>query len=221
MAFQLNDQMGGGTVVEGNVAFSMVMETQDSGVMHQWGRHPYLTNLNRDHGYEWSLAPALNRITRNLFVGNGAKWTYGRAGRRFAIETDDASSYIRFDHNVFAYGSTDSWLGHDLSMDNNLLVRVDLSGTDNPAIDSPTCVWSLFNSSYWDALGGRNLSFVNTHASASQAISTRGGSIRRWASQSVWTHRSCTPTVIRSSSTRRHGRPQATASSRGMPAECV
>ena len=28
MAFQLNDQMGGGTVVEGNVAWSMVMETQ-------------------------------------------------------------------------------------------------------------------------------------------------------------------------------------------------
>lgn len=148
-------------MIEGNTAFSMVIETMDSGVMHQWGRHPYLTDLNRDQPGMWSLHPAVNRITKNLFIGNGFNFTYGRSGRRFAIETDDASSYIRFDHNVFAYGSTDSWLGHNLQMDHNVLVRVDLSGTDDPTVDSPTCVWSLFDSSYWDDKGGRNLSFVN------------------------------------------------------------
>lgn len=78
-----------------------------------------------------------------------------------AIETDDASSFLRFDRNLLAYGSTDSWLGHSITMDSNLLVRVDLSGTDNPTVDSPTCVWSLFNSSYWQPFGGGNLSFNN------------------------------------------------------------
>ena len=44
-------------------------------------------------------------------------------------------------------------------MDHNLLVRPDLSGTDGD--ESPTCLLMSFGAEYWDAMGGRNLTFVN------------------------------------------------------------
>ena len=44
-------------------------------------------------------------------------------------------------------------------MDHNLLVRPDLSGTDGD--ESPTCLLASFGAEYWNAMGGRNLTFVN------------------------------------------------------------
>ena len=87
-------------LLEGNVIFTMVLETEDTGCIHQWGRMPYLTDVNGQPGV-FSLQPAQTRFTRNLILGNGRNFSFGKLGQRFAVETDDASSYLRFDHNVW------------------------------------------------------------------------------------------------------------------------
>ena len=58
---------------------------------------------------------------------------------------------------VLGYGTFGNWLGHDNRVQANVIVRADLSGTDDFTIDSPACLWSYFqNPEYWVEHGANN-----------------------------------------------------------------
>jgi len=144
MGIMISDGFGGGTTIADNLVFSMVRETSDSAPMHSWDRMPYFTDLGVSGS--WGVVPKWSYMEGNFILNNGAGWFPSNSHGRFVWEPDDGSGWYHINSNVFAYGTTGSWVGHDMRIWNNLLVRVELSGTDDPTVDSPTCIWSGFTS---------------------------------------------------------------------------
>ena len=83
----LNDGLGGGTSIVGNVMFNTVRETSDHGPINTWDRIPYLV----DHGQGPTLTPMTNVIARNLLLNNYVSvWP---------IDHDDGSAYYEDSYN--------------------------------------------------------------------------------------------------------------------------
>ena len=71
-----------------------------------------------------------------------------------SLSQTDRSSWLSA---VLGYGTFGNWLGHDNRVQANVIVRADLSGTDDFTIDSPACLWSYFqNPEYWVTPGANN-----------------------------------------------------------------
>jgi len=82
----------------------------------------------------------------NLFVNNGEEWNPAYCLGRFSWEADDGSSYYHVDANVMVYGGSFSWLGHNLSYHQNLIIRPDFEADQDTS--SPTCIASMFVSTF-------------------------------------------------------------------------
>ena len=158
--FEINDGFGGGSVFERNVVFSCMQLTVDGGPVHSWNRMPY---LQEQVDGTFSIQPKQNLVRQNIIINNGLDWDPAACQARFCHEVDDGSAHWTYDSNVLAYGTFGNWLGSNNHVRNNLIVRADLSGTDDVSIDSPACLWSYFtNPRYWQEHGGNNTFRSNT-----------------------------------------------------------
>jgi len=105
-----NDGFGGGNLVEGNLVFNMVRETEDHGPFNSWDRQPYVTW----NGNEFSIIPMQNVITKNFIINAyNSVWT---------IDHDDGSAYYNDTKNFMIYGGCKNYLGHDKSCSHNVIV---------------------------------------------------------------------------------------------------
>ncbi|CAE7459201.1 hypothetical protein AK812_SmicGene39094 [Symbiodinium microadriaticum] len=111
-----NDGFGGGDVIDGNVIGNCVRESGDHGPYNSWDRVPYITTLRTGRP---SIIPKQRHITRNLWLG-----TYST---QEGVDTDDGSSYLLQDFNVFAYGMNglkNDFGGHDNHQINNMYLFI-------------------------------------------------------------------------------------------------
>ena len=107
-----NDGFGGGNLVEGNLVFNMVRETNDHGPFNSWDRQPYLTTVA--DGHTPSLTPAQNNITRNFMINNyNSIWP---------IDHDDGSCYYYDTYNYLVYGGFKTYLGHSVVVKYNIYI---------------------------------------------------------------------------------------------------
>ncbi|XP_047122603.1 uncharacterized protein LOC101236102 isoform X1 [Hydra vulgaris] len=106
----INDGFGGGNMIQNNLLFNFVRETDDHGPINTWDRVPYLT---RNDG-RLSMGVKLNHIYKNFLVNNyRSVWP---------IDHDDGSSYWFDSFNFLVYGGFKDYLGHDLHSQNNIYV---------------------------------------------------------------------------------------------------
>lgn len=111
-----NDGFGGGDIIADNVIGNCVRESGDHGPFNSWDRVPYITTLRTGQP---SIIPATRHYTRNIWLG-----TYSTQS---GIDTDDGSSYILVDFNVFAYGNRgqkSDFGGHSIQHSHNLYIFV-------------------------------------------------------------------------------------------------
>ena len=109
-----NDGLGGGNLVENNLAFNLVRETGDNGPFNSWDRQPYLTTV-RDGTP--SLVQAQSNITRNFLINNyHSTWP---------IDHDDGSCYYYDTYNFLVYGGYKNYLGHSKVVKYNYYIYPD------------------------------------------------------------------------------------------------
>lgn len=80
----MNDGFGGGDIIEGNVIFGMVRETNDHGPINTWDRGPYVTLRGSTPGVP-SVTPAWKTIQNNFLI-NGGNWV---------LDHDDGSRQVQ------------------------------------------------------------------------------------------------------------------------------
>ena len=215
-----NDGMGGGNLLEGNLVFNMVRETQDHGAFNSWDRQPFVVERDGRPTY----VPLVNEIRGNLMFND--------YNSQEAIDNDDGSSHYETHHNVFPlshngmkndFGGHDNWHHHNLyynGLDGSACVCAQKPGHED-RFYSNTCLMTN-NGSYADfepGVGGParpimhdNRVFTPTGEASEKegatcAASPRG---RRWATTSARRSPSCRATR-KSSGWRggaRHERPQ-------------
>mmetsp|Transcript_34796 Transcript_34796/g.91091 ORF Transcript_34796/g.91091 Transcript_34796/m.91091 type:complete len:314 (+) Transcript_34796:205-1146(+) len=106
-----NDGMGGGDLLEANIIFGMVRETQDHGAFNSWDRQPFLVERDGKQVFE----PLYREITKNLWINN--------YNPQEAVDNDDGSCWYETHHNVFPLsvgGLKNDFGGHDNHHHNNL-----------------------------------------------------------------------------------------------------
>ena len=109
--YNFNDGMGGGHLLDSNIIFNMVRETQDHGTFNSWDRQPFFVERDGQSTY----VPLYNEIQRNFFINN--------YNPQEAIDNDDGSSYYKTHDNVFPFSSSglkNDFGGHDNHHYNNL-----------------------------------------------------------------------------------------------------
>ena len=114
-SINLNDGFAGGDLIEGNLIFGMVRETNDHGPINTWDRGPYVTLRGATPGVP-GTTPAW-KIIQNNFLINGGNWP---------LDHDDGSRYILDRFNVLVYGGTKNYHGYNKRYYGNLMLRPDL-----------------------------------------------------------------------------------------------
>eukprot|EP00656_Telonema_subtile_P055484 TRINITY_DN8602_c0_g1_i3.p1 TRINITY_DN8602_c0_g1~~TRINITY_DN8602_c0_g1_i3.p1 ORF type:complete len:296 (-),score=85.39 TRINITY_DN8602_c0_g1_i3:241-1128(-) len=106
-----NDGMGGGNLLQHNLIFNMVRETQDHGAFNSWDRQPFLVERDGVKTY----TPLYNEFTRNFFIND--------YNPQEAVDNDDGSCYYTTHHNFFPFSSgglKSDFGGHDNHHYNNI-----------------------------------------------------------------------------------------------------
>ena len=129
-AINLNDGLGGGTVVEGNLLFGMVRETNDHGPLNSWDRVPFVTNMG-DPTDPSGVRPMTNHIRRNLIINSGSSGL-GTTGGVWNLDHDDGSAYYEDSFNVLVYAGTKNYLGDHKTFHDNLIVHPDAGLSSTP-----------------------------------------------------------------------------------------
>jgi hypothetical protein len=110
-----DDNFGGGNVLQNNIAFNMVRETQDCGPFNFFDRVPYITRLY--DGKTPSLMPAMSYIHNNFVMSNyHSLWP---------LDHDDGSCYWVDTNNFLVYGGYKNNLGHSKTTLNNTYIYPD------------------------------------------------------------------------------------------------
>ena len=99
----LNDGLCGGHVLDRNVLFDWVRETQDHGPINTWSRALYLTDGAPEQ-------PAWNRVAGNLIL-NGPSPNRDLGNLWPALDNDDGSAFFTATANVAVYGAFKNYLG--------------------------------------------------------------------------------------------------------------
>eukprot|EP01060_Flectonema_neradi_P036536 TRINITY_DN7048_c0_g1_i1.p1 TRINITY_DN7048_c0_g1~~TRINITY_DN7048_c0_g1_i1.p1 ORF type:complete len:816 (+),score=150.06 TRINITY_DN7048_c0_g1_i1:63-2450(+) len=110
----VNDGFCGNLVIENNVLFNWVRETQDHGPINTWDRACY-------HQPGGGIYPRWNRVVRNLIL-NGPSGNRDMGNLFPAVDNDDGSAYYWIADNVCAYGGFKNFLGNDKVWINNMLL---------------------------------------------------------------------------------------------------
>ena len=119
--FNFNDGMGGGNLLENNLIFNMVRETQDHGTFNSWNRQPFFvkswTNMTRvarrgggggevedvvgeeagEAGEDGTYVPLYNEIRGNFWMND--------YNPQEATDNDDNSAYYETHHNFFPFST--------------------------------------------------------------------------------------------------------------------
>jgi len=107
-----NDGMGGGNILDSNLIFNMVRETQDHGTFNSWDRQPF---LSLDDEGKPTYVSKTNEITRNFMIND--------INSQEAVDNDDGSAYYDTHHNFFPFssgGQKNDFEGHDNSHHHNI-----------------------------------------------------------------------------------------------------
>lgn len=181
-----NDGMGGGNLLDGNLVFNMVRETQDHGTFNSWDRQPFLVQRDGKQTY----IPLSNEITRNFMIND--------YNPQEAIDNDDGSAYYETHHNFFPFsdgGLKNDFGGHDNHHHHNLYYN---SGTcmgvcgQKPGHEdyfyNNTCVLHKNNPDYamfGAGVGGPALPVMYNNAvyTLDGKATENGKSIQTWQSQ--------------------------------------
>jgi hypothetical protein len=120
-AINLNDMLGGGEVIEGNLIFNTCRESGDHGPINTWDRQPFLTTLK--DGQTPSFDP-IPRVIQNNFI-------FANYGASQGVDNDDGSSWYHIHHNVFysAEGFKMDYGGHDSVFEDNLVMSYPYDGS--------------------------------------------------------------------------------------------
>jgi len=85
--------MGGGNLLEGNLVFNMVRETQDHGTFNSWDRQPFVV----ERGGQSTYVPLLNELRGNFLIND--------FNPQEAIDNDDGSCYYESHHNFLPFST--------------------------------------------------------------------------------------------------------------------
>ena len=119
-AISLNDNFGGGNMVDHNVIFNTCRETADHGPLNSWSRMGYVTKAT---GVA-SLAVRWTTIAHNLVVVGWSGGANAEANQRiFPLDYDDGSDHIHSVSNVLLYGGFKAcWRSNSQTYVDNLIV---------------------------------------------------------------------------------------------------
>lgn len=115
--FNFNDGMGGGNVVEKNLIFNMVRETQDHGTFNSWDRQPFYVKREPDFP-DGTYIPLYTEIMGNFWIND--------YNSQEAVDNDDDSCYYETHHNFFPFSSRglkNDFGGHDNHHHHNIYVN--------------------------------------------------------------------------------------------------
>lgn len=143
-----NDGFAGGEVMEGNLLFNYVKESNDHGAFNSWDRQPFIFRANES---DLATSPSLLRISpqptqvrRNLVFNVNFN---GPSCGSVTLDLDDESSQFNITGNVLAYGGIKNFDGMDRNNSGNLIVF--------PSVKGAGC---------YDTLqAGRNVSSAHSH----------------------------------------------------------
>jgi hypothetical protein len=122
-AINFNDGHCGGNVVENNLIFSFVRETNDHGAFNSWDRTPFLTTMGADAPRP-GVTPAPTPIRAN-FIVQRASGGAGETGGTFALCHDDGASYYVDEGNFLVYAGMKNYKGHRNRFLGNVVVMPD------------------------------------------------------------------------------------------------
>jgi len=145
-----NDGAMGGEVMEGNILFNAVTESNDHGPFNSWDRQPYVYRLNEDEVDGKGLlaiSPQTQVITKNMVFN---VYFHGQSCGSINIDFDDETSQMNVTENVLVYGGAKAFDGMDRHFSNNLIVYPKAAKSAGPA-----CFHALSST--------RNLSSQHTH----------------------------------------------------------
>jgi len=127
----LNDNFAGGNVLESNLVFNAVRETNDHGPLNSWSRMGF---LNIEASPTPSYAVLWNQVRHNMFVCGFSANQHGFA----ALDYDDGTEYMNSTDNVLAYsGFKACWHSNNQRYSGNLLVRPDLQAMNGNVSPQP------------------------------------------------------------------------------------
>eukprot|EP00750_Incisomonas_marina_P033516 INCI9889.3.p1 GENE.INCI9889.3~~INCI9889.3.p1 ORF type:complete len:911 (+),score=132.78 INCI9889.3:121-2853(+) len=111
-----NDGMGGGNLLENNLIFNMVRETQDHGTFNSWNRQPFF--VKRDEYPNGTYIPLYTEIKGNFWMND--------YNSQEAVDNDDGSCYYSTHDNFFPFsdnGLKNDFGGHDNRHFNNVYIN--------------------------------------------------------------------------------------------------
>jgi hypothetical protein len=91
MVADINDDSGGGLLIQNNILFNLIRETADHGPINSWNRQVYLHNFTGTP----SVTPAVNRVNQNFMLGN--------YNTQECVDNDDGSAYWLTSNNALFY----------------------------------------------------------------------------------------------------------------------
>jgi hypothetical protein len=132
----LNDGFGGAHLVESNLLFGLVRETDDHGPINTWDRNPVASDVPGGPGTE-SYYPAWSRIRRNLLLNEyRSVWP---------IDHDDGSLYYADEANFLVYGGHKTFFGGNKTTRGSVYVLPDARRGEMGRL-RVECVCSAFDS---------------------------------------------------------------------------
>ena len=156
----LNDNAFGGNVVEMNLVYNTVRETNDHGTLNSWARTGF---INVEAGPTPSYDVLWNQVRNNMLVcgfsaNNHALW---------GLDYDDGTEYMNSTANVLVYsGFKACWHSNNQRYVDNLLIRPDMQSMDGHVKPQPCacCVGGAPAAGSFQAETKwmKNESFINT-----------------------------------------------------------
>jgi len=138
-AINFNDGLGGGNMVEHNLLFNMVRETNDHGAFNSWDRVPFSTHMG-DPGDPQKVKPAWNYIHRNFIINYGSAGL-GTTGGVWNLDHDDGSAYYEDAFNFLVYAGTKNYLGDNKRMVGNIIIHPDAGLSITPFCHHECSSW--------------------------------------------------------------------------------
>ena len=117
----INDGFYGNKIINNNLIFNWVRETQDHGPINTWDRVEYIFKNGIINGNNPTNIAQWNRIIHN-FIYNGPNGNKGSGNLFPTIDNDDGSRMYSIIDNVLIYGGTKNYLGDDKIWNNNLII---------------------------------------------------------------------------------------------------
>jgi hypothetical protein len=135
------DGFGGGNVLEDNLLFAWVLETNDHGAVNSWDRVPFTTLVGSTPGRPSDI-PALNHIRHNFIINSGTTGL-GTTGGIWNLDHDDGSAHYDDFSNFLVYAGTKNYLGDTKKIRANVIVQPDVGRSSTPFCHQEVQDWTM------------------------------------------------------------------------------